>query len=127
MTTPRRWYQLSMLQLLVAMAVVATLVWLNRPVPFWLEFDVGGTLKVGDSQGWPINFRPFHWTTIPLILTPSANPSVSIASPPNTVTHEINLLALLVDIAIGVLIVTGALMLVGKFGKRKVLCPSPPT
>lgn len=39
MNAPKRWYQLSMLQMPVAMAVVAALSWLNRPVPFLLTLD----------------------------------------------------------------------------------------
>lgn len=71
MTTSNRWYQLSVLQLMVAMAGVAILVWLNRPVPYRIDFDEGGTMPLGS------------------------------------------------------LVITGSLILVGKFTQSARQCPSP--
>lgn len=114
MTAPNRWYQLSMLQILVAMAVVSLVVWLNRPVPYRIDFDEGGTMPLGDSQGWPFNFRPLSWPLIPVILTPQqAN-----LLPKNTVKNDITVLPLMIDITLGSLMITGSLILVGKFTQR---------
>lgn len=67
MTPPKRWYQLSMLQLLVAMAVVASVVSLNLPVSRKV-----GTGRRDDGQemtffvteaGWPLLFVSGFWST----------------------------------------------------------------
>lgn len=59
MTAPKRWYQLSMLQLLVAMAVVAVFVQLNltvtrsEPIPI-----IGGKKQFQSAyMGWPLSYR----------------------------------------------------------------------
>lgn len=119
MTVPKRWFQLSMLQMLVAMAMTAWLVWLNRPVPCYVHSDLGGMTSVGESQGWPIYFRPFRWRELPVILTPSAEPRAPIATPTRSLAQEIHWLPLLVDTVLGAMMITVAVIIVGLFGKRK--------
>lgn len=119
MTGSKRWYQLSMLQMLVAMAMTAWLVWLNRPVPCYVHSDLGGMTCVGESQGWPIHFRPFRWRELPVILTPSAEPRAPIASPTRSLAQDIHWLPLLVDTVLGAMMITLAVFIVGLFGKRK--------
>ena len=113
--------------MLVAMAVVAVLSWLNRPVPYFIHSEIGGMTSIGDSQGWPICFRPFRWRVISIILTPSAEPRANVASPTRNVLQEIIWLPLLVDIVLAAMLVTVAVIVVGLFGKKKVPCPSPST
>lgn len=116
----KRWYQLSMLQILIAMAVVSVLVWLNRPIPYRIHSYLGGMVSIGESQGWPICFRPVRWMGIPVILTPSAEPQATVVSPKRNIAQEIRLLPLLADMLFGAICTMATVLIVGQFRKKKV-------
>lgn len=122
MTAPKRWYQLSMLQILVAMAVVAVLWTINAKVdrvPIYSEWEAPAPL-ISHYQvcaGWPFKYLD---GVVVAFRFPGVEDQSAKHAPPTIVEPAIRLVPLLGNIAAGSVLLTVALLLVVKLGKQRL-------
>ena len=113
MTTRKRWYQLSMLQLLVAMAVASLFCWINLPKRSVLVVEPE-TIVVAYTAGWPLTYSNVE--------TMALNYPSSIEVAP---AMEWRWQPLLINITIGLMVWGLSLIGVGAAQGRIKQCPFP--
>lgn len=126
MTTPKRWYQLSMLQMLVAMAVVAVFVVKNGSIkpakPYSLSEPLNYTVYLDDTPlalgslqaGWPIPYWHALGTTSEGHVYLAAYPTYRVWA----LAANVVMCATTILVAIGI---------VNRLNRKSKPCPSPST
>lgn len=116
MTAPKRWYQLSMLQILVAMAVVAVFTFQNTSYQLSNTKDGIGLI----SAGWPFKFLYGFGT-----LATTTSEFVRAGDPIFAGMPKYNPWILTLDIALCCLTTFLAVKTIAFMTRKSKPCPSP--